>query len=75
METSFTALSILSYLIPKRKDIGDLLERALVLYADALLSSTDGVLMSRICLFMYFYTEHLFENNNEIFNKYLSFLL
>jgi len=75
LETSFVALSILSYSMSKRRDLMNLLESMLVHHKDALISTNNGVLQSRICLFMYFFTEYIFENNEEAFNKYLGFLL
>jgi hypothetical protein len=45
------------------------------MHYERFLATTDGVVMSRICLLMYFYTEHLFERGSDVFNNYLAFLL
>lgn len=47
----------------------------LVYHGDSLLGSSNGILMSRVCLFMYFFTEYIFEQNETAFNKYLGFIL
>lgn len=61
IETSLMAFCVLAYTVQKRGDLSILVERVMTTHLSALVSVRSGLVQARLCLFLYFYFESMFE--------------
>ncbi|OMJ75645.1 hypothetical protein SteCoe_25168 [Stentor coeruleus] len=64
-----------SYYISRRKDLIENLEHMLSKYFDVLTNVRSGVIHSRLCLMLYFYSEHLYQEDECWLMKWFWFLI
>lgn len=74
LEISFVILSILSFAIQRRKDLLTQLDNILEKNTSTLFSVSSMVIHSRICLFLYFYTENIFKDRENSFKTWMLYL-
>eukprot|EP00357_Protocruzia_adherens_P031356 CAMPEP_0114996878 /NCGR_PEP_ID=MMETSP0216-20121206/14576_1 /TAXON_ID=223996 /ORGANISM="Protocruzia adherens, Strain Boccale" /LENGTH=1103 /DNA_ID=CAMNT_0002361173 /DNA_START=31 /DNA_END=3342 /DNA_ORIENTATION=- len=77
IETCLVALTVFSYIIPKREDLKILIENLIHRHLEPLCHSKSGLIRSRFCLLMGYYSEILFdkENYQKTFVDTISFLI
>ena len=63
IETSLMAFCVLAYTVQKRSDLSILVERVMTTHLSALVNVHSGLVQSRLCLFLYFYFETMFEGD------------
>ena len=63
LAVALLSLSVLSSLLAKREDLRDKIELQLVHYAPQYLGNTSPIIKQRLCLFFYFFSEHLFRDS------------
>ncbi|KAL4471311.1 hypothetical protein ABPG73_018224 [Tetrahymena malaccensis] len=76
IETCFVALSVLSYLTPKRPDIVGQIELLLREHAQFLFNhNIHRLIKVRVCLMLGYYTDSVFQNEKENYKSLIQFLL
>ena len=61
IETSLMAFCVLAYTVQKRGDLSILVERIMTTHLSTLVNVRSGLVQARLCLFLYFYFETMFE--------------
>lgn len=81
-ETCLVALTTISYIIPRRKDLVPLFENVLALNIDQILGQTASsdpiasiLLRSRMSLLLGYYADMLFSRHEDVFLKVINFLI
>lgn len=69
------ALCAIHFILSKREDLLVLVESVIIQHFNQLMHMTTGILKCRLCLFFYFFAEHLFHMNEEYFQGFLQFLI
>jgi len=74
VETCLMIVSVLSYIIPKRNDLLQLLQKTLIQNSNFFLNqSASALVRARLCLILGYYSENLFVNQNPL--PHLKFLV
>lgn len=68
-------LCIVSYNISRRKDLIKTIENLLTKYFNVLIKAQSAVINSRLCLLLYFYAEHIFQDNEKGLINWIWFLI
>jgi hypothetical protein len=74
METSILCLCILSYQLQRRRDLLNFIELLFTQHMGTLHEISSNLVKSRLCLFVYFYAEHIYLANLEQYSSLLRFL-
>lgn len=79
METCLLIISVLSYILPKRNDLVDILERTLKENAQYFYANNNlpFILKSRFCLFLGYFSDTIFlhKDNKDLYNKGIEILI
>ena len=73
-ETSMTAMTVISYILPRRKDLIPIFEDTLATNIDKILSEESVLLRSRLSLLLGYYADMLFSKHIDAFQKSMTFL-
>ncbi|OMJ92101.1 hypothetical protein SteCoe_5199 [Stentor coeruleus] len=68
-------LCTISYNISRREYLIQIIENLLTKYYNILVKMQSVIISSRLCLLMYFYAEHIFQNDESEFIKWIWFLI
>lgn len=73
-ETCITAMTVISYILPRRKDLIPIFEETLSTNIDKILSEESVLLRARLSLLLGYYADMLFSKQPAAFKKSMNFL-
>lgn len=73
-ETCIVAMTVISYILPRRKDLIPIFEETLAVNIDKILSQDNVLLRARLSLLLGYYADMLFSKQPVAFKKSMNFL-